>query len=155
MKKLSKFIILAACAVIVFSFSACRKIQEDVFIKGVWRVNEMYLDTITGNQMPVHFPGFITGSSCCIYKLDFQADDVVFGYYITNNTFQSVVIGSWEIVKYNQIELHVDSFANGVFDIKKVNLKNYELTSDKNDVKYFDGIPGKDSVYTKLYIERI
>jgi hypothetical protein len=155
MKKVSSLIVIAACAAMVFSFSACRKIQEDVFIKGVWRVNEMYLDTLTGNQMPVHFDGFITGSSCCIYKLDFQNDDVVFGYYITNNTFQSVVIGTWEIVKYNQIELHVDSFANGVFNIKKVNVRNYELTSDKNDVKYFDGIAGKDSVYTKLYIERI
>lgn len=155
MKLKTSSVIIAACALAVFSFSSCRKIQEDTFIKGLWRLNEMYLDTMQGNQMANHFPGFVSGSSCCIYKLDFQSDDVVFGYYITNNTFQSVVIGTWEIVKYNQIQLQIDSFANGVFDIEKTTVKKFELTSEENDVKYFDGMPGKDSVYTKLLIERI
>lgn len=150
-----KTVILIAIAFVVFvSASSCRKIQEDIFIKGFWKLNELYFDTISQNQMPVYFPGFTSTGNCCVYKLDFEPDAVI-GYYIVNNKFQRVVIGNWEVTKYNQILLQIDSFADGIFDVKKTTIKKFELTSEKNHVKFLNTLPMMDSTYTKLIIERI
>ncbi|MCW5909301.1 MAG: hypothetical protein KIS94_15650 [Chitinophagales bacterium] len=146
--------LIAVFFVVFLSASSCSKIQEDAFIKGFWKLNELYFDTMQQNQMPVYFPGFTSTGNCCVYKLDFEPDAVI-GYYLVNNTFQKVTIGNWEITKYNQILLQVDSFADGIFDIKKTTIKKYELTSENNHVKFLDTIPSMDSTYTKLIIERI
>ncbi len=136
--------------------ASCKKIQEDTFIKGLWRINTLNFGSLPDNQMAVHFPGFVTGNSCCTYKMDFQADNVVFGYYIQNDSFKSVVIGNWKLIKYNQIYLQIDSFADGIFDIQKSTVKIYKLTSDHNHIKYYDGIdPSMDTTSTKIEIERI
>lgn len=155
MKTYKTLLLLAVCGSILFTANSCRKIQEDTFIKGLWKINGLYFDTLSQNQMPTHFDGFTAGNNCCVYKLDFQEDNVVFGYYLKNNQFQTVEIGSWEITKYNQIQLQIDSFADGIFDIEKTTVKKFELTSDQNRIKYYDGNPAMDTTYTKLEIERI
>lgn len=154
-KKLKIVLLLALCGSIVLITGSCRKIQEDTFIKGLWKINTLYFDTLSQNQMQVHFDGFTSTNNCCVYKLDFQEDNVVFGYYLKDNQFKSVEIGNWEIVKYNQILLQIDSFADGVFDIEKTTIKKYKLTSDENRIKYFDGDPTMDTAFTKLEMERI
>lgn len=155
MKSIKTILLSAAFLGILLSTSSCRKIQEDTFIKGLWKLNGMYFDTIQQNQMDVHFPGYSSPDKCCVYKLDFQSDNVVFGYYLTNDTFSYVAIGDWEIVKYNEIQMKIDSFADGTFDIEKTTIKKFQLTSDNNHVKYFDGDPLKDTIVTRLEIERI
>ncbi len=138
------------------SVTSCKKIQQDIFIKGLWRINGLYFAPLTDNQMATHFPGFLYGNSCCTYKMDFQADDIVFGYYIKDDSFKSVVIGTWKITKYNQLQLQIDSFADGIFDIHKVTVKSYNLTSDHNHIKYYDGVdPAMDTTSTRIEIERI
>jgi hypothetical protein len=155
MKIFKTIILLFAFGGILLSANSCRKIQEDTFIKGLWKLNGMYFDTLSQNQMDVHFPGYSSPDECCVYKMDFQSDNVVFGYYLTNDTFGYVAIGNWEIVKYNQIQLKIDSFADGIFDIEKTTIKKFKLTSEDNHVKYFDGDPLMDTTVTRLEIERI
>jgi hypothetical protein len=155
MKTLKTFFLFVAGVSLLFTTNSCKKIQEDTFIKGLWKMNGMYFDTLSQNQMENHFDGYGTTANCCYYKLDFQPDNVVFGYYLKENQFKSVVIGSWEIVKYNQIQLQIDSFADGIFDIERTTPKKYKLTSDDNHVKYYDSNPSMDTTITRLELERI
>jgi hypothetical protein len=155
MKTFKTILLLISFGGILLSANSCRKIQEDIFIKGLWKMNGMYFDTLSENQMLNHFEGYGTTPNCCYYKFDFQPDNVVFGYYLKDNQFKNVVIGNWEIIKYNQILLQIDSFADGIFDIERTTPKKYKLSSENNHVKYFDGNPSIDTTVTLIELERI
>lgn len=154
---MKKTFVLSAVVALLISFStSCKKIQEDFIVKGLWRLQGAYIDTFSTNQMNVFLPLYANGNKCCEYKVDFQNDDVVFGYYSTYDTFNYVVIGNWELLKYNQIYIKLDKYVDGVFDIDKVGNKRYDMISEENHIKLFDGIsPELDTTYTRLEVERL
>ncbi len=142
-------------AMIAIGFSSCKKIQEDNLVNGLWRFNQVYIGGSTTNYL-TGFPSYTNGNNCCAYKVDFQRDDIVFAYYITYDTFGYVVGGNWHLDEYNKIQLHFDNYFDGTFDMKKTTQKQFELNSDANHIKFYDGIdPNLDTTTTKIEMERI
>lgn len=141
--------------VIAVGFNSCKKIQEYNLVNGLWRFNQVYIGGSTTNYLS-GFPNYTNGNNCCAYKVDFQRDDIVFAYYLTNDTFSYVVGGSWHLNAYNEIQMHFDKYFDGTFIIKKTTEKHYELNSDANHIKFYDGIdPVLDTTSTKIEMERI
>lgn len=141
--------------VVILSIGSCKKIQEDMIVKGLWTLESVQIDTFPQNQMETFLQHYNTGNDCCRYQVDFQDNDVVFGYYVTHDTFNYVTIGKWKLNKYNEIYVKLDKYVDGNFTIHKVGNKKYEMESDANHIKAFDGISAElDTTYTKLTVKR-
>lgn len=138
--------------VLLFTISSCKKAREDVLIKGLWDLQGIYVDTIIQNQMD-NLPYWPDGNKCCEYRLDFQDNDVLFGYYLTHDTFNYVTPGKWYLEDYDHIYIKVDNYIDGVFEIKKPTPDHFKLESDANHVRAFDGTD-LDTTYTRIEIER-
>ena len=154
MLKLSPCIALIAL-LLVFAPS-CKKTTENQLIDGLWSLQQVYLDTMTTNYLN-KFYMFTHGHECCFYKMDFNQDGELDGFYVTNDSINYVSIGHWNLLDYNRVYMNVDSFIDGNFTIKKTTLSQWELTSDTNHVKLFDnGVnPQFDTCYTKLELYSI
>ena len=139
---------------ILTAADSCKKTTESQLVNGLWQLNTVNLDTATGNYL-TKFPNF--GGSCCAYKLSFQENDILFGYYITNDSIKLLRVGSWNVVSYTQVYMKVDSFIDGTFDINRPTLSHWDLTSHYNHVAAFDGgvNPQYDTCYTKLDMTRL
>ncbi len=141
----------------IFTFSSCKKIREDNFIKGLWKLNSIYIDTLSGNQLNA-LPYFSNGNDCCEYRLDFQDNNVLFGYYFTYDTFNNsgFALGTWKLNAYNTIDLDLGGYIDGEFDIEKPTPKTFRFSSDANHIKAFEGLyPNLDTAATILNIERL
>lgn len=154
MKIFKGVVIVVLGAVLLFSISSCKKAREDVLVKGLWDLEGVYVDTIVRNQLE-NLPFWLDGNKCCEYRLDFQDNDVLFGYYLTHDTFQYVTPGKWYLTDYDHIYMKVDNYVDGIFEISKPTPDRFKLESEENHVKYFDGVnPELDTTYTRLEIER-
>ncbi len=154
----SRWIVLSAFIVFIGAgLSSCKKVREDVFIKGLWKMNALYIDTFTTNQMN-NLPHFTDGNDCCEYRLDFQDNDVLLAYYFTYDSLNSnsFAAGTWKLVNYNTIYLELGEYIDGEFDIKKPSINKFEFKSDANHVKAFEGTyPQGDTSYAIIEIEKI
>lgn len=131
-----------------------------MIIKGLWRLDGFYIDTGTTNIMNSTLQYYDQGNNCCQYKMDFQDNNIVFGYYLTYDTFNYVKIGKWELRKYNELYVQLDEYVDGVFTIKKEATKKYKMTSDENYIKAFTPLKQfnpalKDTVKCTLKISRL
>jgi hypothetical protein len=147
-----------ARAVVIISlllivFNSCKKTTESQLVNGLWQLNSVYIDTSTTNYLN-KYPNF--GGSCCGYKLSFQQSDVLFGYYISNDSVKQLYTGTWTVNSYTQVYMKVDSFIDGTFTISRPTLGHWELNSNKNHVAAFDnGVNQQfDTTYTKLDMTR-
>ncbi len=113
-------------------FGSCKKITQDQLINGLWQVTNVQVDTSTANFLDTHLPHFADGNNCCAYKLDFEKDNTVIAYYITNDSFNRYDLGFWEATAYKEIYVQVDSFLDGTFKITQPSIKSRELNSDAN-----------------------
>ncbi|MCS6935334.1 MAG: hypothetical protein NZM35_09330 [Chitinophagales bacterium] len=146
--------VTAAFMLMCLSFS-CRKIQEGMIIKGLWTLEGFYVDTFSKNMMEIFLPYYNTGNGCCRYKIDFQDDDLVTGYYFTHDTLNYLVAGTWKLIKYNKIYVKLDNYVDGEFTIEKIGNKRYEMISDSNRIKAFEVImPHLDTAYTRIVARR-
>jgi len=138
------------------ALASCKKVQQDMIVKGVWELKAFYPDTATTNLMNSILPYYSNGGGCCRYKIDFQSDDIVFGYYITYDTFNYVKIGKWQLRKFNKIYVQLDNYVDGEFEIKKSGRKEYTMTSEANYIRAFSPFPlVKDTVPCRIVIERL
>ncbi|MFN8288329.1 MAG: hypothetical protein U0V74_16350 [Chitinophagales bacterium] len=143
--------------VIASGVSSCKKIREDVFIKGLWKMNGLYIDTIVTNQMN-NLPHFTDGNDCCEYRLDFQDNDLLLAYYFTYDTLESnsFATGTWKLVNYNTIYLKLGEYIDGEFKIYKPSRTTFEFKSNANHVAAFDLInPDLDTTTAIVEIEKI
>lgn len=132
---------------LVLTVSSCRKIQEDQLLKGLWVVEGLYFDTVATNQLTTYFPGHDATSKCCQYKINFDEDNLVIGYYLTNDSFTYVTTGLWELTAFNELQLKLDNFANGEFAIKNKGVKRRHLISEKN---ILSAMLPYDTTYTRI-----
>lgn len=103
-------------------------------------------------------PYFSNGNNCCEYRLDFQDNDVLFGYYFTYDTFNNsgFAVGTWKLNSYNTVDIELGGYLDGRFDIEKPSPKTFRFTSDANHIKAFDGIyPALDTAKTEVNIEQL
>jgi hypothetical protein len=148
------FVTIVSCVVVV-NFNSCKKIQQDNLINGLWQISDLHIDTIPSNFL-LSLPHYPDGNDCCVYKLDFQKDDIVFAYYLTYDTFNYVVAGSWYLNQYNEIYMNFDKYFDGTFEIEKTSPKHFKLTSDKNHIRAFDGVNAElDTTFTEIKMDRI
>jgi len=149
---MKKNLVYLSILAVVVMFGSCRKIQEDQLLKGLWVVEGLYFDTISVNQLKTFFPGHDATNKCCQYKINFDEDDLVIGYYLTNDSFTYVTTGTWKLVEFNKLQLKLDNFANGEFAIKNKSTKRRWLSSEKNIVpaKTMPPMPSYDTIYTRI-----
>jgi len=135
------------------TFNSCKKTTESQLVNGVWVLNYVNLDTSSANYLS-KYPNF--GGTCCAYKLSFQQSDILFGYYISNDSVKNLFNGTWTVSSYTQVTMKVDSFIDGTFDITRTAINHWELISNHNHVAAFDnGVNTPfDTTYTKLDITR-
>lgn len=143
--------ISVVCSVAVFS--GCKKITQDQLIKGLWKVNTVYIDSSTTNYLTT-LPHFTDGNDCCAYKLDFEADNTVIAYYLAYDNFEKIVAGNFEVTGYNEVFIKVDSFMDGTFKITQPSLRKRKLNSESNHIKANDGTP-LDTAATVIEMEKI
>lgn len=155
MKFFRPFIVIVVFISVAFSFNSCKKITEDQIINGLWKLNGAYISTSLDNYLD-HLPLYTNGNNCCIYKLDFERDGVVFAYYITYDSINNLAAGNWKLNSDTEINMKVGTFIDGTFTITKPTLKHWKLTSDHNHIKAYDGInPQLDTTYTQLDMQKI
>ncbi len=150
---MARLVVLSAIAFsIIFSFNSCKKITEDQLINGLWQVNKVTIDTVS-NYL-TRLPSYTDGNNCCAYKLDFERDNTVIGYYIANNQFNRISAGYWEATNYNEIYVQVDTFMDGIFKVSQPSPKVRRLTGATNHVKAFEGT-ALDTAYTVIDMKKI
>ncbi|HRN93846.1 MAG: hypothetical protein M9931_02705 [Chitinophagales bacterium] len=167
--KLNTKIIIAA-TLLLFTISACRKIQEDNLIKGLWQVESISIDTSTmlnrnttfvrnlidtanarnGNYLNAFLDGYTANSSNAYYRIDYQRDGIVFTYYNIGDSNVYSTIGKWELPKNNLLIQKVDKFLDGQFTIKQLNTTSYSYKSTNNYIKFLD-----DTVSLEVKIKKV
>jgi hypothetical protein len=151
----NKLFALLFFAFLALTISSCKKVTEDQLINGLWRIDEIYVDTISTNYL-YNLPHYPEGNNCCAYKIDFERDGTVLAFYVTHDSINYVAPGIWYLPEYNKIYMKVDSFFDGTFDIAKPTLKHFRLSSDANHIKAFDGVnPNMDTTSTKIDMVKI
>ncbi len=147
---------LSLIALVLLTCPSCKKTTENQLINGLWSLKDVYLDTMTTNYLN-NFYMFTYGHDCCFYKMDFNDNGELDGFYVTNDSINYVAVGHWSLLEYNRVYMDVDKFIDGNFTIKKNTLTQWELTSDTNHIKLYDnGVnPQFDTAYTKLELYSI
>ena len=155
MKSSSGFILFFLGVLVAVNITSCKKITQDQLINGLWRLNNVAIDTSTSNFLNT-LPHYTDGNDCCAYKLDFEKDNTVIAYYINYNNFERIVAGHWQVTDYNEVFIQVDSFMDGTFKITQPGIKKRKLTSNQNHIKAFDGTGSPiDTAKTVIDIEKI
>ncbi len=141
--------------VLILGTGSCKKTTQNELANGLWQVNTVNIDTAATNYLN-QFPNF-AGCSNCAYKLSFQEQNVVIGYYISNDSIKHIATGTWTVPSYTQVSIKVDNFIDGTFDIARPGINHWVLTSNKNHVAAFDnGVnPQFDTTYTKIDMQKL
>ena len=144
---------LSLLLAVLFTTNSCKKTTEGQLVNGLWHLNTVLLDTSTSNYLN-KYPNF--GGTCCGYKLSFQEPNILFAYYISNDSIKTLSTGIFTVNSYTEVYMRVDSFIDGTFTISRPTLSHFELTCDRNHIRAFDnGVnPGFDTSYTKLDMTR-
>lgn len=150
----NKFIV--AGIVLLTTVTACRKIEEDNLVKGLWQVESISIDTLTllnrstpfvrelidvanannGNYLYSFLDGYAATNA--YYRIDYQRDGIVFTYYTIGDSSVYSSIGKWELPKANEIEQKVDRFWDGSFKLTKDISSNYTYQSESNYIKFLN-----------------
>ena len=142
--------IFSLLIVFVITSNSCKKTSENELVNGLWQLNTVNVDTSASNYLDV-FPNF-AGCSNCAYKLSFQEQNIVIGYYISNDSIIHIATGTWTVPEYTQVTIKVDNFIDGTFTITRPGIDHWILISNQNHIAAFDnGVnPQFDTTYTKI-----
>jgi hypothetical protein len=155
MKSFHSVVFLCCALVGILSFSACKKITEDQIINGLWRIQYVHVGPTVFNYLD-SLPHYSDGNECCFYKLDFERDGVVIAYYLTYDSLNSINAGTWSLISGNEIELNVGDFLDGTFEIEKPTPRHWNLTSEANHIRAYDGInPALDTAWTSITMKKL
>lgn len=165
-----KKMFFAASILTLTSIVACRKIEEDNLIKGLWQVESIAIDTLTmlnrsspfvrnlidkanandGNFLHSFLEGYTVNQSNAYYRIDYQRDGIVFTYYNIGDSNVYTTIGKWALPKSDEISQRVDKFWDGSFDLSKDGTTKYLFKSGNNYIKFLN-----DTVSMTVKIKRV
>lgn len=117
---------------LVCLLSSCKKIQEDLLLKGSWKLTAYYLDTMQTNFMENVLPDYKSCTGRCEYIIDFQENERLEGRYYTFDSLRYIKNGVWQNLEYEKIYLKLDSYVDGDYYISRYDDKNYMLISNNN-----------------------
>lgn len=147
------FIIVFVLALVV-TLDSCTKVRESNLIKGLWQIDGIYIDTIQTNQLN-NLEHYTDGNNCCNYRIDFQDNGVVFGYYLTYDTFSFVTYGTWDLPDYDHLDIKLGNYLDGNFKITKTSPTHFKFVSPVNHVPAYDGInPRLDTCATRIEMSK-
>ncbi len=103
--------------------------------------------------MDITLPDHVSNSDCCKYLIDFNDDGTVTGTYYLADTVNYTVSGTWDLPERLLLDIELDLYVNGKYDIDRKNKKDYILETDMNvtDPSYLGGVESP----VKLTIERV
>lgn len=139
MKSRYALVCLLALGFITVSLSSCVKLQNKVLIKGTWELVYYKLDTVDRNYMEVILPGYTEPGNNPKYMIDFKDDGLVTGNYYVQDTLNYSVDGTWSLDEKNMLQIKLDKYVDGLFEIDRQNRKNYVLTTDVNTIEFAPG----------------
>lgn len=117
-------------------FSSCYKIHHNYMIKGEWYIDAVEVDGGTTNQIGAILPDYEDGNG--IYKVYMLENGLLRGEYYTYDTLNYFVTGEWELLDHDQIFLRADQYIDGIFYIEPVNAKKMILSTESNNVTFFN-----------------
>ena len=135
MKSRYALLCLFALVFITVSHSSCVKLQNKVLIKGTWELVFYSLDyknDTTGINFMQTLPGYTQSADCCRYMIDFKDDGLVTGNYYVLDTLNYSVDGTWSLDEKSMLQIKLDKYVDGLYEIDRQNRKNYVLTTDEN-----------------------
>lgn len=135
-----RLIPLMLLGVVLFTVASCKKIQEDMLVNGLWRMDKVVVNDTSSNIMNYTLQHFSNGNGCCEYKMYFEPDGVVFAYYNTYDTSNTFAQGTWELEEYNKLYINMDKYFDGYFKVVRKAAKKYEFSSEANHFRVFDGV---------------
>lgn len=138
------------------SVTSCKKIQEDMLVNGLWKLNSITVNDTSSNILNTTLPLFSDGNNCCEYKLYFEKDGLVFAYYNTYDTSNTYAQGTWELEEYNKLYINLDKYFDGYFKVERKAIKKYEFTSTSNHFRVFDNVnPDIDTAACVMLMQRL
>lgn len=163
------FVLFTLTLISTFIWS-CREIQESNFVKGLWQVESIEIDTFTminrstpyvrniinkayannGNFLHAFLDGYSANKDVAYYRIDYQRDDIVFTYYNIGDSNVYSSVGKWYLSEPNLLFQRVDKFWDGQFSITKNGFSNYTYKSGRNYVRLLN-----DTVSMTIKIKRI
>jgi hypothetical protein len=135
MKKSIHFIL----PVLVFSMvlvSSCYKLNQNHIMKGKWYVNAFEVNGGSTNLMEGVLPDYVDGNGqYYVYMLD---NGLLRGEYFVADTLYYFRTGYWNMPHKDSVYFKVDRFIDGKFYIEQVSSKAFLLTSDDNNIAFFN-----------------
>lgn len=139
MKSRYALLCLLALGFITISLSSCVKLQNKVLIKGTWELVYYKLDTVDRNYMEIILPDYTVEGNNPKYMIDFKDNGLVTGNYYLKDTLNYTVDGTWSLDEKNMLQIDLDQYVDGLYEIDRHNRKNYTLTTDVNRVEISPG----------------
>lgn len=139
MKSRYALLCLLALGFITLSLSSCVKLQNKVLIKGTWELVYYKLDTVDRNYMEVILPGYNVEGNNPKYLIDFKDDGLVTGNYYVQDTLNYSVDGTWSLDEKSMLQIKLDKYVDGLYEIDRQNRKTYVLNTDVNTIEFAPG----------------
>jgi hypothetical protein len=132
MKKVLLF--TAVCSLILLG--GCYKIHRTYVVKGKWYLNAFEIDGGSTNHMEGFLDDYTPGDGTyVIYMLD---NGIMRGEYYAFDTLNYFRTGTWSLLDTKHIQMDMDLFVDGDFELELVDKETMILNSESNDIEFFD-----------------
>jgi len=132
MKKVLLF--AAVCSLILLG--GCYKIHRTYVIKGKWYLNAFEIDGGSTNHMEGFLDEYTPGDGTyVIYMLD---NGIMRGEYYVYDTLNYFRTGTWSLLDTKHIQMDMDLFVDGDFELELIDKETMVLNSESNDIEFFD-----------------
>lgn len=122
--------------VLILTATGCYKLNHTYILKGTWYLNSLEIDGGSTNFMHGVLPNYDDANGYYrIYMLD---NGMARGEYYTADTLNYFVTGEWMLTQTDSIFLKMDNYVDGTFLIELVGKDEMILTSDHNNINFFN-----------------
>ncbi len=139
---MKRFLTGAVILTIFLGFTSCYKVHHNYILKGEWYLNSLEIDGGSTNFMDGVLPDYVESNG--YYKIYMLNSGLARGeYYVhdatTNqDTLNYFVTGTWDLISHDSIYLDMDNYVDGTFYIELINKKEMLLSTDHNQVDFFN-----------------
>lgn len=128
--------LVAGVFVATFLLTGCYKVHRTYIVKGKWYLNGFEIDGGSTNHMEGFLPDYTAGDGTyVIYMLD---NGIMRGEYYVYDTLNYFRTGTWSLIDTKTIQMDMDLFVDGDFNIELVDKETMILNSPKNQIDFFN-----------------
>lgn len=120
--------------------NSCYKVHHNYIVKGEWYLNSLEIDGGSTNFMHGVLPGYsdATGKINGYYRIYMLESGLIRSEYYVADTLNYFKTGTWDLFSHDSIYLNVDDYSNGTYFIELLNKEEMIMTTDHNDIKFFN-----------------